>query len=79
LGVGDDSRLCGDWRRLAAIGVAMGSIASQGVGLMTGNVQKFDCKQVGTSALSSAVTAGMQLSHACGELHRQFGPAALGC
>ncbi|RZL02851.1 MAG: RHS repeat protein [Rubrivivax sp.] len=43
----------------AAIGAAAGSIASQLVGMATGDVQKFSWSSVATSALSAAVTAGM--------------------
>lgn len=43
----------------AAIGGAAGSIASQGFAMAAGMQDKFDWKQVRTSALGSAVTAGV--------------------
>ncbi|WP_197046841.1 deaminase domain-containing protein [Paucibacter sp. KBW04] len=43
----------------AAIGAAAGSIASQAVGLMTGNVDKFSWSAVGQAALGGAITAGV--------------------
>ncbi|HEY9109650.1 MAG TPA: LysM domain-containing protein, partial [Roseateles sp.] len=43
----------------AAIGGAVGSIVSQGVGIAIGVQDKFSWKQVGLSAVGSAVTAGM--------------------
>ncbi|OWQ43759.1 hypothetical protein CDL60_28530 [Roseateles noduli] len=42
----------------ALIGGAVGSIASQGVGMAIGIQDKFSWKQVGLSAIGSAVTAG---------------------
>ena len=43
----------------AGIGAAAGSIVSQGVGIAIGNQDKFDWKQVGISALTAGVTAGL--------------------
>jgi YD repeat-containing protein len=42
-----------------AIGAAVGSIASQTVGLATGNVDKFDWNGVALSALSGGIAAGL--------------------
>jgi hypothetical protein len=43
----------------AAIGGAVGSIASQGVGMAMGSQDKFSWTQVGLSAMGSAVTSGL--------------------
>ncbi|RZL03690.1 MAG: RHS repeat protein [Rubrivivax sp.] len=43
----------------AAVAGAVGSIASQVVGLVTGDVKKFSWSSVATSAISAAVTAGV--------------------
>jgi len=43
----------------AAIGGAVGSIASQAVGDLMGNTKGFSWKQVATSAVGSAITAGV--------------------
>jgi hypothetical protein len=42
-----------------AIGGAVGSIASQGVGMLTGNVQSFSWRGVATSALTAGAGAGL--------------------
>ncbi|PHV10065.1 hypothetical protein CSQ89_18225 [Chitinimonas sp. BJB300] len=42
----------------AAIGAAVGSIASQGLGLAIGEIDEFKWSQVGISAFSAGVTAG---------------------
>ncbi|MBB5020613.1 hypothetical protein HNQ59_003938, partial [Chitinivorax tropicus] len=44
---------------VAAVGAAVGSAASQLVGMATGNVDKFSWTQVGIAALSAGVTAGV--------------------
>ncbi|HEX8029248.1 MAG TPA: LysM peptidoglycan-binding domain-containing protein [Vicinamibacterales bacterium] len=44
---------------IAAAGAAVGSIASQLVGMATGNVDKFSWKAVGQSAFAAGVTAGV--------------------
>jgi hypothetical protein len=46
----------------AAIGAAVGSIASQTVGLATGNVDKFDWNGVALSALSGGIAAGLPVN-----------------
>ncbi len=43
----------------AAAGAAAGSVASQLVGMATGNVDKFSWKAVGQSALAAGITAGV--------------------
>ena len=54
----------------AAIGAAVGSIASQGVGLAIGQVDSFSWKAVGQAALGGAITAGVG-SFASGALANQ--------
>lgn len=46
----------------AAIGGAVGSVVSQGFGVATGMQDSFSWKQVGLSALGSAVTAGVGMA-----------------
>ncbi|MGQ5525313.1 FG-GAP-like repeat-containing protein [Chitinimonas sp. PSY-7] len=43
----------------AALGGAVGSLASQGTGLITGTIDEFSWSQVGRSALSNGLTAGI--------------------
>jgi len=50
----------------AAIGGAVGSIASQAVGDLMGNTKGFSWKQVATSAVGSAITAGVGAAFAPG-------------